>query len=130
MKIFLLLLLLLLPLQPVAYAAIGNVVADCQDIATGARLDIQPGAGTEWIIHNIVFDANVTLERWDGTFPGLKRSRSFTDPFDGFFPFSVQYPSVEFFGDEALLFERSYEPGDFGLVRVAIAERPICGLSQ
>jgi len=51
--------------------AIGDVVADCQDITTGARLDIQPGAGVEWIIHNLVFDANITLERFDGTLTAI-----------------------------------------------------------
>jgi len=51
----------------IGHGAVGDVVADCQDITTGARLDIQPSGTDEWIIHNIVFDANVTLERWDGT---------------------------------------------------------------
>jgi len=54
-----------------SYAAPGDVVADCQDITTGARLDIQPGVGVEWIIHNLVFDANITLERFDGTLTAI-----------------------------------------------------------
>lgn len=52
---------------PQARGAVGDVVADCQSIGTGAALDIQPGAGVEWIIHNIGFTHQVTLQRYDGT---------------------------------------------------------------
>ena len=50
-----------------ALAVVGGTQADCQSIATGARLDIQPGAGVEWDIHNVYFTHQVTLERFDGT---------------------------------------------------------------
>lgn len=50
-----------------ALAAVGDVVADCQSITTGSTLDIQPGAGVEWIIHNIGFTHEVELQRYDGT---------------------------------------------------------------
>lgn len=51
----------------VAHAAVGDVVADCQSIANAARFDLQPGAGVEWIIHNLFWVQPVTLERFDGT---------------------------------------------------------------
>lgn len=47
--------------------AVGDVVTDIQSIATTAYLTIQPGAGIEWVIHNIYFEADVTIERYDGT---------------------------------------------------------------
>lgn len=49
------------------HAAVGDTVADCQSIASSARLDVQPGAGVEWIVHNIFFTHQVTLDRFDGT---------------------------------------------------------------
>jgi len=69
MKVWILAIFLLYP--SLSYAAVGDVVADCQDILTGARLDIQPGGVDEWIIHNLVFDANITLERYDGTLTAI-----------------------------------------------------------
>jgi len=54
-------------LPRLALAAVGDVVADCQSIATTATLDAQPGAGVEWVIHNIWFEADVELQRYDGT---------------------------------------------------------------
>lgn len=55
------------PFTVPAQAAVGDVVADCQSIASAALLDIQPGAGVEWIIHNIGFTHEVELQRYDGT---------------------------------------------------------------
>lgn len=52
---------------PQLHGAVGDVVADCQSVASAAVLDIQPGAGVEWIIHNIGFTHEVELQRWDGT---------------------------------------------------------------
>jgi len=69
--ILLLTLVLSLGFYPLAHGAVGDVVADCQDITTGARLDIQPAGSDEWIIHNLVFDANITLERYDGTLTAI-----------------------------------------------------------
>ena len=56
---------------PLSHGAVGDTAADCLDITTGARLDIRPAAGVEWIIHNLVFDANITLERYDGTLTAI-----------------------------------------------------------
>lgn len=47
--------------------AVGDVVSDLQSIATGAYLTIQPAANIEWVIHNIYFDADVTIEFYNGT---------------------------------------------------------------
>lgn len=47
--------------------AVGDAVADIQSIATTAYLDIQPGSGAEWVIHNIYHESDVTVERYDGT---------------------------------------------------------------
>jgi len=47
--------------------AVGDVVADIQSIAAGAYLDIQPGAGVEWVIHNIYHESDIQLELYDGT---------------------------------------------------------------
>lgn len=54
-------------LTPSAEAAIGDTAALCQSIANNAFLDIQPGSGVEWIIHNLWFEDNVELQRYDGT---------------------------------------------------------------
>lgn len=69
MKIIVLLLWLLFP--AISFAAVGDVVGDCLDITTGARMDIQPAGADEWIIHNLVFDANITIERFDGTLTAI-----------------------------------------------------------
>jgi hypothetical protein len=50
-----------------ANAAVGDVVAACSSIASGAALDVQPGAGVEWAIHNIFFEYDVELQRYDGS---------------------------------------------------------------
>jgi len=42
-------------------------VSDIQSIAAGSYLDIQPGAGVEWVIHNIYHESDVQLEFYDGT---------------------------------------------------------------
>jgi hypothetical protein len=48
-------------------AAVGDTTADCQSIAAAASLSVKPGAGVEWIIHNIWFEYNVQILRTDGT---------------------------------------------------------------
>lgn len=47
--------------------AVGDVVADIQSITAAARIDIQPGAGVEWVINNIYHEDDITIERFDGT---------------------------------------------------------------
>jgi hypothetical protein len=47
--------------------AANDVIADIQSIAAGAALDINPGAGQEWIINNIFFQDAVQIEAYDGT---------------------------------------------------------------
>jgi hypothetical protein len=47
--------------------AVGDVVSDLQSKTTGLFLDIQPAAGVEWVIHNLYWNANVTIEFFDGT---------------------------------------------------------------
>ena len=56
--------------------AINDVVADCQSITNAASLTIQPGAGIEWVIHNIDFGGAVEIYRTDGTNTILFRSES------------------------------------------------------
>jgi len=50
-----------------ARAAVGDAVASCSSVAAGATLDIQPGSGVEWFLHNIWFEYNVEIQRYDGT---------------------------------------------------------------
>jgi len=60
--------LALLVASPV-YAAVGDAVT-CgtnSQITTGNTLAIQPGAGAEWLIQNIYFEANIQIERYDGS---------------------------------------------------------------
>lgn len=47
--------------------AVGDVKSDLQSITTGARLDINPAAGEEWVVHNIYHEDSITLEFYDGT---------------------------------------------------------------
>jgi hypothetical protein len=47
--------------------AVGDVVADIQTVASGAYLDIQPGSGVEWVIHNVYHEHDVEIHRYDGT---------------------------------------------------------------
>ena len=47
--------------------AVGDVVSDNQSIGAGLYLDIQPGSGAEWVIHNIYHDSKVELYWYDGT---------------------------------------------------------------
>lgn len=54
-------------LPAIARAAVGDAVADCQSIAAAASLQVKPGAGAEWIIHNVWFEYNIQLVRTDGT---------------------------------------------------------------
>jgi len=50
-----------------SFAAVGDAVADCQSIATTAVLTMQPGSGIEWIVHNVWFNDNIEIRRFDGT---------------------------------------------------------------
>ena len=47
--------------------AIGDVVNADSSIASSAFLTIQPGAGVEWVIHNIYHAADVELYFTDGS---------------------------------------------------------------
>jgi len=47
--------------------AVGDVVQDLQSIAAAGFLAIQPGAGIEWVIHNIYHASKVELYFYDGT---------------------------------------------------------------
>lgn len=47
--------------------AVGDVKSDLQAITSGARLDINPAAGEEWVIHNIFREDAITIEFYDGT---------------------------------------------------------------
>jgi len=42
--------------------AVGDAVGDVSSINAGATLTIQPGAGVEWIIHNIYHAAEAELK--------------------------------------------------------------------
>jgi hypothetical protein len=49
--------------------AVGDVVSNITSVGAGARLSIQPGAGVEWVIHNIWVGsttASFDLEIFDG----------------------------------------------------------------
>ncbi len=67
MKAFALTLALLIFLVGNGNAAVGDVVADCQDIAAGSDLAIQPSAGDSWVLHSVSFERNTLLKRTDGT---------------------------------------------------------------
>ena len=45
----------------------GDVTSNITSVAAGGYLDIQPPAGTEWVIHNIYHDGDIQLEFYDGT---------------------------------------------------------------
>jgi hypothetical protein len=47
--------------------AVGDVVSEITSIAKDAYLDIQPGAGAEWVIHNIYYQDKATVEFYDGS---------------------------------------------------------------
>ena len=47
--------------------AVGDVVSGQSSIAAGAYLGIQPGAGAEWVIHNIYHEYDIELSQYDGT---------------------------------------------------------------
>lgn len=68
MKRLLLLVLCLLLFARPAIAAVGDAVApSCVSVASAATTDIRPGSGSEWILHNIFFEYNIELQRYDGT---------------------------------------------------------------
>lgn len=47
--------------------AVGDVVAAHSSVAASGYLDIQPGSGVEWVIHNLYYGAAMELYRTDGT---------------------------------------------------------------
>ena len=47
--------------------AVGDVVSGQSSIDAAAYLDIQPGAGVEWVIHNIYHEYDIELSQYDGT---------------------------------------------------------------
>jgi len=47
--------------------AVGDVVSDLQSIAAGSYLDILPGSGLEWVIHNIYHEDKCELYWYNGT---------------------------------------------------------------
>jgi len=57
--------LIILPIT--VNAAVGDSVASCTSVASGATLDVQPSGSIEWVIHNIWFEYDVELQRYDGT---------------------------------------------------------------
>lgn len=48
-------------------ATILDVFADIQTVADDAYLDIQPGAGDEAVIHNIYYEDDIEVSRYDGS---------------------------------------------------------------
>ncbi len=47
--------------------AVGDVCSDLQSIAASSYLDIRPGSGVEWVIHNIYHEDKVEISFYDGT---------------------------------------------------------------
>jgi len=47
--------------------AAGDAVVGLQSVVNGAFLDIRPGAGQEWVIHNVYYGGAVEFYRRDGT---------------------------------------------------------------
>ncbi len=47
--------------------AVGDAVVNNSSISTTAFLDIQPGAGVEWYVHNIHHEAEIEISWYDGT---------------------------------------------------------------
>lgn len=47
--------------------AVGDVVAETISKDDNAYLDVQPGAGVEWVIHNIYYAGAAELYKYDGS---------------------------------------------------------------
>jgi len=47
--------------------AAGDVVSGHASVNNGAYLDIQPGAGAEWIIHNLFYGGAAEIYRTNGS---------------------------------------------------------------
>jgi hypothetical protein len=47
--------------------AVGDVIADTVSEADDAYLDVQPAAGTDWVINNIYYAGAAELYKYDGT---------------------------------------------------------------
>lgn len=65
--------------------AVGDVISDIQSIAASAYLDIQPGAGVEYVIHNIYHEDQVEVYFYDGTNNLLFDSDSGKGDFQGIY---------------------------------------------
>ena len=47
--------------------AVGDAVANNSSVNNNSFLDIQPGAGVEWIVHHIYHEAGVEIYWYDGS---------------------------------------------------------------
>lgn len=47
--------------------AVGDIISNIASVAANAYIDIQPGAGAEWVIHNVLWDGACELYFYDGT---------------------------------------------------------------
>lgn len=47
--------------------AVGDAVVNLTSVATTAFVDIQPGAGVEWMIHHVFHEAEVEIYWYDGS---------------------------------------------------------------
>jgi len=66
--IFLCALLLALCISPhLAIAAVGDAVVANSSVSASSTLDIQPGSGVEWLVHNIQHEDDVEIQWYDGT---------------------------------------------------------------
>ena len=72
--------LLLIATPAHLYAAAGDVVADCQNIASLARMTIKPSSGDEWVLHTVTFERNALLIRTDGTDPASMSAVNWIGP--------------------------------------------------
>lgn len=50
-----------------SWAAVGDAVVANSSVSASAQLDVQPGAGVEWLIHNIHHEDDIELSWYDGT---------------------------------------------------------------
>lgn len=48
-------------------SAVGDAVVANSSVSASAQLDVQPGAGVEWLIHNIHHEDDIELSWYDGT---------------------------------------------------------------
>jgi len=53
--------------SPQATAAVGDAVVNNSSVADTSFLDIQPGAGAEWLVHHVFHEGAVEIYWYDGT---------------------------------------------------------------